>query len=69
MTEMVGSFGRNDSGPFSRNCVFTNSQQSSAPCAGCAIAMLIIPIRDESGCGCCLQRNLAQKRGNHGRKI
>ena len=57
-----------DSGPFSRNCAFTNSQQSPAH-AGCAIAMLFIPIRGESGCCRCLQRNLAQKRVNHGRKI
>jgi hypothetical protein len=63
---MVGSFGGNDSRPFRRNRVFANSQQSSAQCAGCAIAMLIIPISRRGRLRLlCLQRNLAQERCNH----
>jgi hypothetical protein len=52
-----------------RNRVVANSQQSSTQYAGRAIAMLIIPIQGEAGCGHCLQRNLAQKRAHHERKI
>jgi hypothetical protein len=62
---MAGSFAGNDSKPLGRNCGFANSQPSFAQCAGCAIAMLIIPISR----GCCLQRNLAHERCNHGREI
>jgi hypothetical protein len=53
MTEMVGSLGRNAGRPFGRNRVLTNSQLSAAHCAECSIAMLIIPIRGEAGCGSC----------------
>jgi hypothetical protein len=66
---MTGSVGANDSRLLNRNGGFANSQPSSAPCAGRAIAMLIIPVQGEAGCGRCLQRNLAQKRRNPGRKI
>jgi hypothetical protein len=52
-----------------RNRGFANTLPSSAPCAERAIAMLIIPIQGEAGCGRYLQRNLAQKRGHPGRKI
>jgi hypothetical protein len=45
-TGRICSFGDNDRRPFRRrNCVFANSRRSSAQCAGCAVAMLIIPIR------------------------
>lgn len=50
---MVGSPGRNASRPFGRNCVLTDSQLSAAQCSECSIAMLIIPIRGEAGCGSC----------------
>jgi hypothetical protein len=65
----VRGFGNNDGRRFTRNCVVANSQQSSTQYAGRAIAMLIIPIQGEAGCGHCLQRNLAQKRAHHERKI
>jgi hypothetical protein len=66
MTESLGAKG---SGLLDRDCGFTNSRPSSAPCAGRAIAMLIIPIQGEAGCDRYLQRNLAQRRRNPGQKI
>jgi hypothetical protein len=66
---MTGSLGDKSSRPLNRNCGFAGSQPSSAPCAERTIAMLIIPIQGEAGCGRRLQRNLAHKRGNPEQKI
>jgi hypothetical protein len=66
---LVGSLGATDNRLLNRNGGFANSQPSSAPYAGCAIAMLTIPNQGEAGCDRRLQRNLTRKRGNLGQKI
>jgi hypothetical protein len=66
---MTDSLGNRGDWPPDRNRGFANSNPSAAECARCAIAMLIIPIQGEAGCGRRLQRNLAHKHGNPGLKI
>jgi len=48
---MLKSLGATDFGPLSRSRLFASSTQTPAQCAESAIAMPIIPIQGEAGCG------------------
>ena len=63
-TRVVRNFGANADRTMGRRRVFADPWQSSAQCAGLAIAMLLVPYQSEGSCDGFRNEISRQKRGD-----